>query len=476
MLRGLLWNLAGRMASQVMAFVISVILARILLPEEFGIIGMALVGIILCQHLVDLGLTKAVIQKKELDRLQLSSIFWIHFLLALILAVTFFFAAPYISSFFEEKRLVDFVKVFSVIFLINGVALLPNALLVKNMKFKLLAKIGLYASGLGGVIAIIMALNGFGIWSLVVQTFVVHLLHLIGVSIAAGWQPSFNFSLDKIKEIWPFSYKLFLAQFPNVLMERLDTVMVGKYFSPAVLGFYSRAQSLNNVIARNTTRGLDQVFFPAFSRLATTEMGLFSAIKESVKIMSFFATGLFALLWLVSDDLIITLLTDKWTASIPLFRLFLVSGYFLTLSIILENVLKAKGETGRLLLITTAKNLAILLCYSIAILRGLEAFLVSIAIVSFVYVFIASQSVARKTSISLKHLLMSIFESVPIGVVTFTISYYAMNTLFASVWKLWYVPILFVSIYYGLAVLIKNKGLEFFIVRLKSLIQSQKTA
>ena len=315
------WDLFGTLFKHLFVLTVSVTLARILAPEEFGIIGIALVFINLSQVLIDIGFTQGLIQNQNNSQIIYSSIFFINLILGLIVSGLIFISAPFIGSFYDDKQVTEVVRLLFLIPILSSLSSVHLAILTKKLNFKAIASRKIISSLIAGVIAIWMALNDFGVYALVAQQLTLSFLFCIIIWWQSNWRPTLEFSISETKKLMSFSGFVFLDNVLRRLFLQVDTLFIGKYFSPATLGFYSRAASLNTQVLDYTTGSLRKVMFPAISRIQKDERLFESTYFEVYNLSAFIGSLACGCLYLLSEDIILLLLGEKWRPSILIFQI-----------------------------------------------------------------------------------------------------------------------------------------------------------
>jgi teichuronic acid exporter len=371
------WNFSNMLVGQVRTFIVSTILARLLMPEDFGLLGMAMVFASLTDSFVDFGFGNAVIQKQEVNKLQLSTVFWINMLMALVLGVIMYFSAPLVAVYFEMPKLEPITKLMSLTFLIKGLSTLQNALYKKELDFKTPFKVNLFAGIASGILGIVLAFNGFGVYSLIYSQITGWVITTILIWYFSKWKPSFLFDLSEVKELWSFGYKYSLSIFIDSIFLRLDTIVIGKLFNAATLGLFYKAQSLNKLVIQYAFSSFSSVLFPSLSKLANDKEKLRAVLVRILHLVCF-TTFLFSgLMFVNAESVIVLLLTEKWIGSVPIFQILALFSFIYTIPTILNSPILSIGESGAILKVELYKKSVYLLAIPIAIYYGLYAYILA---------------------------------------------------------------------------------------------------
>jgi teichuronic acid exporter len=365
------------LVGQVRTFIVSTILARLLMPEDFGLLGMAMVFASLTDSFVDFGFGNAVIQKQEVNKLQLATVFWINMLMALVLGVIMYFSAPLVAVYFEMPKLEPITKMMSLTFLIKGLSTLQNALYKKELDFKTPFKIGLFSGIISGVLGIVLAYSGYGVYSLIYSQIAGWVIGTLLIWYFSSWRPSLLFSLKEVKPLWSFGYKYSLSIFIDSVFSRLDTIIIGKLFSAATLGLFYKAKSLNKLVVQYAFTSFSGVLFPSLSKLANDKEKLREVLVRILHLVCF-TTFLFSgLMFINAESVIVLLLTEKWIGSVPIFQILALFSFIYTIPTILNSPVLSIGESGAILKVEIYKKSLYLLAIPVAIYYGLYAYILA---------------------------------------------------------------------------------------------------
>lgn len=373
--RGMFWSLAENFGLQAVQLVISILLARLLTPEQFGLIGMLTLFMALAQSLLDSGFGSALIQKKEVTQVDLCSVFYFNLLVGVLLTALLWAAAPLISRFFDEPMLTPLTRVLALNLVINAFALAPSALLTRRMDFKALLKVSFLAAGLSGGVAIGLALQGFGVWSLAVQAVLASLLRAALLWLASRWRPSLLFSRASLAAMFSFGSRMLLSGLLDTFFTNIYQPLIGRLYSAADVGYYVRAQTLRDSAIQPTGSALGRVLFPTLSPLQQDRARMRHAVQKVLTTAAFVHFPLMIGLMAVADALLRLLLTDRWASSIPYFQLFCVIGLLYPLHVINLTVLTSTGRSDLFLRLELIKKASVLLAIAVTYRWGITALL-----------------------------------------------------------------------------------------------------
>ncbi|MFN5793709.1 MAG: oligosaccharide flippase family protein, partial [Bacteroidota bacterium] len=305
-IKAAIWEFFGKISGNILSFGFSVILARLLEPGEFGTIAI-ITGIInIASHFWDVGLGSSLIQRKEINNLHYSSVQIFNLAIGFVMFVLFYLSAPYIAKFYQKPELVNVLKVMSLLFITNSFGNVYRARIRRDLSFSLLTKSALFGVLVGGIICVLMAYNGFGIWSLVAQFLASSIVaNLFLHYFFRGQAVKLAFSLSSIKELWDYGFKMFLTGIIDVIMDNLDSLIIGKMFVSRTVGFFYRAKSLNAFVIDYSTAGIMNVYFRIASHYQDNIKALVEIYERLNSIMFFVTNYLVGILFLFNKEIII---------------------------------------------------------------------------------------------------------------------------------------------------------------------------
>ena len=355
-LHALFWSFFERIGQQGIQFIISIILARLLLPEQFGLIAMLMIFMAIAQSFINSGFGQALIQKQDATHIDECSIFYFNILVGFLAAGLLCLTAPWIAGFYNQPLLVSLTCVLSLNLIINAFGLVQTTLLTKQIDFKTQLKVSVIATVISGTIGVIMAFNGFGVWSLVAQSLGSNLFRTILLWFFNTWRPSLVFSLDSLHGMFIFGSKLLCAGLITTIFDNIYLIVIGKMFSAADLGFYSRAKGLQQLPVMNISTIVARVTFPVFSSVQDDKARLKRGVRKALLTLAMVNFPMMIGFAVVARPLVLVLLTEKWLPCVPYLQLFCVVGMLYPLHAININVLKAQGRSDLNLRLSVLKN------------------------------------------------------------------------------------------------------------------------
>lgn len=378
---GFFWDFSGKIGLQGVGFFVSIILARILAPEDFGLLAIIMVFIGLASVFLDFGFATALVQRSEVTKLHYSSVFFLNIIMGLVLGGIVFLLAPFIARFYERDILVNLIRVMSLSFIINAFGNVTRAHLRREMNFKIISYSNIASAIISGAIAVYMAYNGYGVWSLVIQVILGQLLSNIFLYIGCKVHFALVFSLKSIKELWAFSSRVFFSGLIDTIFINLDSLFIGKLLSPTTLGYYYRAKSLESFAIRYTSGSIASVLLPSLSSIQSEPERFNSVVIKYFHILSFISFLLSGILLVNAEEVIILLFSEKWKDSIIYFQIIIAGSFASQLFTICYNVLLSKGKSEKYFTINFVSKFLSIVSISALFYWDLMSYLVLINII-----------------------------------------------------------------------------------------------
>jgi teichuronic acid exporter len=353
---GVLWGVLEKFGNQIIQFVIGLALARLLLPEDYGLIGMTMIFIAFSQAFIEGGFTTALIRKKDASNGDFSTVFWFNLFVSVFFYVAIYVSAPLISKFYNEPKLLLITRLIGLNLILNAVGIVQRTILIKRFDFKAQAKIHLTSILLSGLVGIAAAKNGYGVWALVASNILKNLLMVVFYWLNTSWKPSFEFSTSLFKSLFKFSSRLMISSILNNISENLYSLVIGKLFSSKSLGFFTRAQQFQQLPVSGVYGAINSVCLPLFSQVQDDHIKLREYYSKVIKLTSFVIFPVMGIIAVLSDDIIVTLLTEKWLPSSPLIKILCIIGAFYPIHAINLDILKVKGRSDLFLKLEVIKQ------------------------------------------------------------------------------------------------------------------------
>ncbi|MFO1442630.1 lipopolysaccharide biosynthesis protein [Bacillus sp. Bva_UNVM-123] len=435
---GLLWSFADIFASQGIQFIVLMVLARLLAPEYFGLIGMVAVFITIGNSIIDSGFTQALIREKNVSQQDYSTIFYFNLMMSILLYLLLYLTAPLISHFYGEKELIFIIRVLSIGLIINSFGIIQRVFLVKKINFKTQTKINLIAALLSSLVAILLAIQEFGVWSLVAQTLIMQFTRTILLWIINKWMPIYSFSIQSFKKYFGFSSKLLVSGLIDTLFNNVFSIIIGRLYPAAQLGYYTNATRLGDVITNSITGALQRVTYPVLSSIKDDETRLKNSFRKLIRTTTYLMFPIMIGLIAISDSLIPLIFGPNWFQSIIYFKLLCISGMLYPLHALNLNILQVKGRSDLFLKLEIIKKtlLSLLIVVSLYFSLGIIGLIGAAIISSYVSLFINAYYSAKEISYSitqqLKDLAPTFFIAIVMGCLVYIIGIILPENLFAK--------------------------------------------
>lgn len=413
---GFTWSFIEVLSKQGLVFIIGIILARLLTPREFGLIGMTTIFISFSQVFIDSGFGQALVRKQNCTQADFSTVFYFNLLAGILLFILLFILADPISLFFNEPKLVLIIQVISVGLVIKSLSLIQSVLLIKKIDFKTTTKVSVISSLSSGAIGIYMAYIGFGVWSLVAKFLLNYTFTTIFLWIYSSWKPSFIFRINSFKELFSFGSKLLASNLINRVYENIYLLLIGKYFSASDLGYYTRANMFKDLFSKNLSVVIIRVAYPSLATVQEDNIQLKKhyrkLIKSSMLIVFTVSFGVIAM----AKPMILTLIGEKWLPSVIYLQLLSIVGFLYPLQEINKNILKVKGRSDILLKIEAIIKIGTIPLLILGVYLGILQLILILIIIAtlacFVNIYYAGNTISYSVLTQLKDISSSFFISV----------------------------------------------------------------
>ena len=383
--KGVIWSAVDKFAVQLGQFILGIVLARVLMPEDFGLIGMLTIFITLSQIFIESGLGTGLIQTQSKSEIDFSTLFVFNLIVSAFFYLVLFFSAPLISSFFGQPRLTDLTRVLSLSLFSSAFAIVQRTKLIIAIDFKSLAKSNVIGMITGGLCGIIAAINGYGVWSLVVQMLMGSFTSSSSLWMLSNWSPSVTFSKKSFNSLFGYGSKLLMAALYAQLLNNIYNIFLGKFYPTASLGYYTRAKSLADISAGTLVSVLQQATFPVLTSVQQDKDKLVSICSRVIRMSAFFIFPIMTLIALLAKPIVVLLLTDKWIFVVPLLQWFVFSRVFLPMSTMNINLLNAVGRSDLFLKVDLSKLPITALAMIITIPMGVKAVVIGHVITSVLF-------------------------------------------------------------------------------------------
>lgn len=418
---GVIWTAAERIGLQLIQFAVVVVLARLLSPADFGVVALLMVVFAVSGVLVNGGFTAALIRESNLTEADKSTAFWLNVFAALALYVIIWIGAPAIASFFGTPQLSGLTRFMALSLIFQALSLVQQADLTHRLAFKQLGLRSIAASLVTGVIAIIAAVLGAGAWALAIQFVLVAAFNALFLWLINPWHPKYLVNRNSFNKLFGFGWKLALSGLINEVYLNIYRMVIGKMFSPVILGYYTQAQSFQSLASKSLVEMLQKVTYPVLAKVNTDPTRLKRGYKTMIRISSYVVFPAMIGMALVSEPLIVTLVGEKWRDSIPFLKLLCISGALYHLHSINLNVLKVLGRSDLFLRLEIIKKVNTTIAVIVGLQFGIWGLLTAQVVSSYVALFINMYYTRRFIDYSITEQLRDVGEiliySLPMAIV-----------------------------------------------------------
>lgn len=470
----LIWKLLERGGTQGIQLIVMIVLTRLLLPEEFGLITIVVIFISIAALLIDSGFNEALIQKKNADEKDFSSVFYLNLIVAFIIYGILFFVAPLIANFFDAPQLALILRILSLTLIFGAFNSMQYAIIARTMQFKKLFVSSLLAVFISGIIGLTLAFNNYGVWALVGQQLTSQFLVTSVLWFTVKWRPQLIFSFQSITQLFSYGWKLVVSTLIYNFYTQLQSLIIAKMFSSAMLGFYSRGMQFPNIIVTNINGSIQSVMFPVLASEQDNRIRIKEMVRRSIVTSSFIIFPMMVGLAVIAEPLVDILFTEKWLPAVPFLQIF--CGYYALWTIDATNlhVIKALGHSKIFLKLEIIKFLMglIILIWSIQFGIQVVAFGVLVnRILSTILDAYPSKYLINYSFIEqLKDTIPSLLLSIVMGLITYSLKLFELSHMLTIITQI----IVGVILYVGLAMIFRVECFTYLISNIKELIRSKK--
>ena len=383
-----IWKFLEKVSVQGIQFLVTIILARMLLPSDFGLIALIVVFVNLANVIIDGGLNSALIQKKNSDNIDFSTILYFSIAMSLLIYCCLFFLSPLIANFFGQSELTTILRVLSISIIIFSFNSVQRAYVSKHMLFKKLFLSSFIAVLISGVIGIYTAYLGFGVWSLVFYQLSSSLITTISMWITIKWVPSLAFSVDRLRVLFSFGWKMMATSFIIQLFLNVRSLLIGKLYTPSALAYFDRGRQFPNLVMDNINVSIQTVLFPVFSEFQNDRDKIKSMVSRAIKLNCFIIFPLMFGLVACAKPLVLLLLTEKWAMAIPYVQIFSLSFVLMPMQLANLEAIKSLGHSDIILKLELLKKILEVIILIISCLISPLAIAWGVLLYNFICVFI----------------------------------------------------------------------------------------
>lgn len=429
--QGVGWSAADNLLKVGITFIVSIILARLLNPDEYGLIGILSIFISIFNVIVDSGFTNALIRKQDLTEKDYSTVFYTNLIVSVFMALALFFCSKPIASFFERVELIALTRVMSCIVVINALCIVQKARTTKAIDFKTQTKVTAIASIASGIIGISMAFMGFGVWALVGQQISAQLLTTVFFWLFNRWIPKLIFSWESFKEMWSFGWRILASSLIDTAWKEIYQVVIGKCYTPATLGLYTRSKQFADLCSSNLTTVIHRVSYPVLSSIQDDRARLKAAYKRVIKTTMLPTFVLMLGMAACAKPMILCLIGEKWVDCVPMLQIICTFGMLYPLHAINLNMLQVQGRSDLFLRLEIIKKIIaigpLLLGIFISIYWMLAGSLVTSLIAYYLNAYYSGPFLNYSIKEQIKDILPSLGVAIMMAIPVLAMSYIPLN-------------------------------------------------
>jgi teichuronic acid exporter len=472
-LSSLFWKLMERGGSQGIQFIVQIVMARLLLPEDYGLIALVLIFATIANVFVQSGLNTALIQKKEVDDVDFSSVFYLSFFIACVVYIILFFTAPFIATFYEEPQLVPVFRVLSITLFFGAFNSIQNAVVARNLDFKKLFFSSTGAILISGTVGIYMAYTGFGVWALVGQQISNQLFVTLILWFTVKWRPQLLFSLERVKALFSFGWKLLMSALIDTVYRDLRSLIIGKMYNPAMLGFYNRGQQFPQLLITNINGSIQSVMLPVLSSQQDNRPRVKDMMRRAIVTSSFIIFPMMVGLAVTADPLVKILLTDKWLPCVPFLQIFCASYALWPIHTANLQAINALGRSDIFLKLEIIKKIVGLSILGVTVFYGVYAIALGAVLSGIISTFINAYPNKKLLNYSYveqwKDIMPSLLLSLVMGAVVYSLKWLGLSVLLTLIIQVFAGVILYV----GLAWIFKLECFRYLLSTIKDIFKNR---
>lgn len=416
-LSNMMWRFAERCGAQGVSFLVSIILARLLLPEEYGVVSLITIFTSILNLFIDSGFKNALIQKKNADQLDYSTVFYFNIFMGIVLYLLMFAASPAIAGFYNKDYMTPYIRVMSLTLVIGGVNGVQTAVVAKRMEFKRFFYATLGGTLLSAVVGIWMAYEGMGVWALIAQRLVNQLVNTCILWGTVGWKPSLMFSFQRLKPMFSYGSKLLGSSFLNTMTTNLSSLIIGKVYSSAMLAYYDKGKRIPNLVVENLQSSVQSVLFPVIAERQEQKEEVRKILRRSFMTAAYCIFPCMTGIALCGESIIRILYTEKWISMVPYLQLWCFVYAFYLLHTADLQVIQAMGRSDTVLKIEVIKQIISLLAIVAAIPLGVLAMMAAMCVVTVICLYINAQPNKELAGYSFKDHVRDLLPIIGLNVV-----------------------------------------------------------
>lgn len=469
----LFWKLLERGGTQGVQFVVQIVLARLLLPEEYGIIALTTIFIAIANVFIQQGFGTALVQKKHIKEEEISSVFFLNLLVALILYLIIFLISPMVAKFYEQPILTGVLRILSLSLFLGAINSVQNAVVAKRMQFKRFFFSSLSGIITSGIIGIILAYKGFGVWALVANQILNVLISTIVLWFTVKWRPRLVFKIKEVKELFSFGWKVLCSSLIDTVYNEMYGLVIGKVYSSELLGYYNRGQQFPKVISTNLDSSISTVMLPTLSSQQENKNKLKNIMRRAIMTSSFLVFPTMIGLAAIAEPMVKIVLTDKWLNCVPFIQMLCISYAFLPVHTSNLQAINAIGRSDIFLKLEIIKKTLGIVFLLIGLKFGIYVLVALKILHSLISTFINSYPNRKLLNYSfreqMKDILPAFILSIIMGIVVYAISFIRVNNIIVLIMQI----IIGILFYMSLAYYFKLESFMYIVTTINDIFNSK---
>lgn len=460
---GMIWTAIQKYSTMIIGFISGIILARLLTAEDYGAIGMLAIFMSLAEVFIDAGFGSALIQKKNPTSADYSTVFYFNIGMSAILYVVIFFTAPLIARFYHMPILGKVLRVQGIILFIYAFNIIQRNQIRKNLRFKKLSTITIITSVISLIVTIVMAYKGFGVWSLVVQNILTALVPCIFFWITTDWHPTWEYSWKSFRELFSFGFYMFLTHLFNTVSSKISGLLIGRWYDPATMGYYSKAASTERMASDSISGIMVQTTYPLYASIQDDKQRMANMVKHITSTLAYITVPILSLLIVIAEPMFVLLYSDRWLPCVPYFRILCFAGMAHCLQAVNNQTIAAIGKSRVMFIwVIIKRSCGIALQVVGLLVWGMKGLMVGLVLASWfsyaVNISLVSKFVGYRSFQQLKDLAPMFIVSA----VAAAVSYYLGALIHWSMYPIAIIQVfVFCIVYIGWSVFIKPEAFTY---------------
>lgn len=414
--KGVFWTTLGTVGTGFIGFILTMILARLLTPSDYGLLELLSIFTVLSNTFVDSGFSQAIIRDNNASQKDLSSVFFLNIVIAVLLYALLFAFSPLIADFYNEASLIDLSRFVFLVIIFESLTIVQNANYARTMRFRPQSVASICSAVLAGIIAVIMAFNGFGVWALAFNLVLYSFFKMLLYWVQSKWFPSFVFSLKSVKKYFKFGVNLLLQGLLDKFVSNLESLLIGRFYVKAELGNFSQARKFDNYITSTVNSVIQKVSYPTLAKLQDDDQSLKNGYRTVLTITMMIMIPLMLFSSVFAENMILTFFGDKWISAAIYFRLWCICGLLVSFYQVFINIFLVKGRSKLLLKVSFCRQVLRIVAVLVFLRYSVLHLMISILIVTFlsaiVYVLVASRLINYRLREIFKDNWMFLFSSI----------------------------------------------------------------